>query len=95
MNQSENGESWISVVKFSIDSGDTQFFYDADENPYILNCDEVIKVQHKERWTKVVKDMLAGKGDVRKVERRQLPHKACVLLWDCPNLLVDDKGLLS
>ena len=49
----------------------------------------------KKRWIKVVKDMLAGKGDVRKVERRQLPHKACVLLWDCPNLLGDDKGLLS
>ena len=95
MNQSENGKSWILVVKFSVDSGDTQFFCDANENPYILYCDEVIKVQHKERWTKVVKDMLAGKGDVRKVERRQLPHKACVLLWDCPNLLVDDKGLLS
>ena len=95
MNQSENGKSWILVVKFSVDSGDTQFFCDANENPYILNCDEVIKVQHKERWTKVVKDMLAGKGDVRKVERRQLPHKACVLLWDCPNLLVDNKGLLS
>ena len=94
MNQSENGKSWILVVKFSVDSGDTQFFCDANENPYILNCDEVIKVQHKERWTKVVKDMLAGKGDVRKVERRQLSHKACVLLWDCPNLLVDDKGLL-
>ena len=95
MNQSENGKSWILVVKFSVDRGDTQFFCDANENPYILNCDEVIKVQHKERWTKVVKDMLAGKGDVRKVERRQLPHKACVLLWDCPNLLVDNKGLLS
>ena len=50
MNQSENDKSWILVVKFSIDSGDTQFFCDANENPYLLNCDEVIKVQ--ERWIK-------------------------------------------
>ena len=40
MNQCENDESWNSVVKFSIDGGDTQFLHDAGENPYILNCDE-------------------------------------------------------
>ena len=43
MNQCENDESWNSVVKFSIDGGDTQFLHDAGENPYILNCDEVSK----------------------------------------------------
>ena len=38
--------------------------------------------------------MLAGKADMRKVDRRQLSHKACVLLRNYENLLVDDKELL-
>ena len=87
MNQSENGKSWILVVKFSVDSGDTQFFCDANENPYILNCDEVIKVQHKERWIKVVKDILAGKADMRAVDRRQLPHKSLCFPLGLPKSL--------
>ena len=94
INQSENGKSWIPVVKCSTDGDDTQFLYDTGENPYILNCDEVVKAQHKERWIKVVKDMLAEKADMREVDRRQLPHEACVLLRDYPSLSVDDKGLL-
>ena len=39
-------------------------------------------------------DMLAEKADMKKVDRRQLPHEACVLLRDYQNLSVDDKGLL-
>ena len=38
--------------------------------------------------------MLAEIADMRKADRRQLPHEACVLLWDYQNLSVDDKGLL-
>ena len=85
VNQSENGESWIPVVnsvKCSIDGDDTQFLYDAGESPYIPNCDEIVKAQDEERWIKVVKDMLAEKADMKKVDRRQLPYEACVLLRD-------------
>ena len=85
INQSENGESWIPVVnniKCRIDGDDTQFLYDAGESPYILNCDEIVKAQDEERWIKVVKDILAEKADMRKVNRRQLLHEVCVLLWD-------------
>ena len=79
INQNENGESWTPVVnnvKCNIGSGDTKFLYDAGENPYIVNCDEISKTQNEERWIKVVKDMLAEKADMKKVDRRQLPHEA-------------------
>ena len=58
----------------------------------ILTYSIVMKYQstNKERWIKVVKDELAEKADIRKVDRRQLPHDARVSFWDCPNLLVDD-----
>ena len=36
--------------------------------------------------------MLAEKADTRKVDRQQLPHKACVLLRNYQNLSVHDKG---
>ena len=95
INQCENCESWIPVVnniKCSIDGDDTQFLFDAGESPYILNCDEIVKAQDEERWIKLVKDMLAEKEDTRKVDRQQLPHKACVLLRNYQNLSVHDKG---
>ena len=38
--------------------------------------------------------MLAEKADMKKVDRRQLPREAYVLLRDQQNLSVDDKGLL-
>ena len=38
--------------------------------------------------------MLAEKADMRKVDKRQLPHKACILLWDYQKLAADDEGLL-
>ena len=58
----------------------------------ILTYSIVMKYQstNKERWIKVVKDKLAEKADIRKVDRRQLPHNARVSFWDCPKLLVDD-----
>lgn len=31
---------------------------------------------------------------MRKADRQQLPHEACVLLWDYQTLSVDDKVLL-
>ena len=83
VNQSENSESWTPVVnktKCRIDGNDTQFFYDTGKSPHIINCDEMVKTQDNERWIKVVKDMLAEKADMRKADRQQLPHQACVLL---------------
>ena len=74
-------ESWIQVVnkmKCITDGNDTQFLYDTGESPHITNCDEMLKTQDKERWIKVVKDMLAEKADMRKADRQQLPHQACV-----------------
>ena len=97
INQSENSESWISVVnkiKCSIYGDDTQFLYDAGKSPYILNCDEIVKAQDEERWTKVVKYILAEKAGMKKADRLQLSHEACILLWDYHILSVDDVGLL-
>ena len=54
--------------------------YNAGESPHIIDYDEIVKVQDEKRWIKVVKDMLAEKADMRKADRRQLPHEACVLL---------------
>ena len=48
IHQCENCESWIPVVnniKYSIDGDDTQFLFDAGESPYILNCDEIVKMK--------------------------------------------------
>ena len=45
-------------------------------------------------WIKIVKDMLAEKADMKKVDRQQLLHEACVLLRDYQNLSVDYKWLL-
>ena len=76
-------ESWIPVVnkmKCIIDGNDTQFLYNTGESPHITTCDEMVKTQDKERWIKVVKDMLAEKADMRMADRQQLPHQACVLL---------------
>ena len=81
INQSENGEPQIPVVnsvKCSIDGDDTQLLYNAGESPYILNCDEIVKTQDEEKWIKAVKNMLAEKADMKKMDRRQLPHEACV-----------------
>ena len=38
--------------------------------------------------------MLAESADMKKEDRRQLPHEACVLLQDYQNLSADDKRLL-
>ena len=38
--------------------------------------------------------MLAESADMKKEDRQQLPHEACVLLQDFQNLSVDDKRLL-
>ena len=35
--------------------------------------------------------LLAESADMKKEDRRQLPHEACVLLQDYQNLPVDDK----
>ena len=84
-------DSSINNIKCSINGDDTQFLFDAGESPYILNYDEVVKAQDEERLIKVVKDTLAGKADMRKVDRRQLSHKACVLLRNYENFSVYDK----
>ena len=66
----------MNTIKCSIESDETRFLYDEGKNPYILNCDEIVKAQDEERWIKVVKDMLVEKADMKKVDRRQLPTRS-------------------
>ena len=84
----------MNTIKCSIEGDETRFLYDVGKNPYILNCDEIVKAQDEERWIKVIKDMLVERADMKKVDRRQLPHEACILLRDYQKLLADDEGLL-